>query len=105
VTNPAGIDAKMQRESLDLIQSLNQQRLDAMGDPEIATRINAYEMAYKMQTSAPELTDLSKEDPKTLEMYGVKAGEASFGMNCLLARRLVERGCRFINLYHGRQGP
>jgi hypothetical protein len=62
-------------------------------------------MAYKMQTSAPELTDLTKEDPKTLEMYGVKPGEASFAMNCLLARRLVERGVRFVNLYHARLGP
>jgi uncharacterized protein (DUF1501 family) len=100
VANPAGIDNKMQRDSLDLIQSLNKQHLETVGDPEIATRINSYEMAYKMQTSAPELTDLSKEDPKTLEMYGVKPGEASFAMNCLLARRLVERGVRFVNLYH-----
>jgi uncharacterized protein (DUF1501 family) len=94
------MDAKLQRDSLDLVQSLNKQRLQTIGDPEIATRINAYEMAYKMQTSAPELTDLSKEDPKTLEMYGVKPGEGSFAMNCLLARRLIERGVRFVNLYH-----
>ncbi|MEO6435739.1 MAG: DUF1501 domain-containing protein, partial [Tepidisphaeraceae bacterium] len=100
VANPKGIDAKLQRDSLDLMKSLNEHRLEAVGDPEIATRINAYEMAYKMQTSAPELTDLSKEDPKTLEMYGAKAGEGSFANNCLLARRLVERGVRFINLYH-----
>ena len=100
VSNPAGVDSKLQRDSLDLIQSLNKHRLETVGDPEIATRINSYEMAYKMQTSAPELTDLSKEDPKTLEMYGVKPGEASFAMNCLLSRRLIERGVRFVNLYH-----
>src|SRR5688500_2890604 len=100
VKNPAGIDATMQRDSLDLIKSLNAHRLEAIGDPEISTRINAYEMAYKMQTSAPELTDLAKEDPKTLEMYGAKPGEASFANNCLLARRLIERGVRFVNLYH-----
>ena len=100
VNNPAGIDAKLQRDSLDLIKGLNERHLTAVGDPEISTRINAYEMAYRMQTSAPELTDLSKEDPKTLEMYGAKPGEGSFANNCLLARRLIERGVRFVNLYH-----
>ena len=100
VSNPKGIDAKLQRDSLDLIRQLNERHLQAVGDPEIETRINSYEMAYKMQTSAPELTDLSKEDPKTLEMYGAKPGEASFANNCLLARRLIERGVRFVNLYH-----
>jgi hypothetical protein len=100
VANPAGIDAHMQRESLDLIRDLNAQRESAVNDPEINTRISAYELAYRMQTSAPELTDLSKEDPKTLEMYGAKPGQASFANNCLLARRLVERGVRFVNLYH-----
>ena len=90
----------MQRESLDLIRDLNAQREAAVNDPEINTRISAYELAYRMQTSAPELTDLSKEDPKTLAMYGAKPGEASFANNCLLARRLVERGVRFVNLYH-----
>jgi uncharacterized protein (DUF1501 family) len=100
VTNPKGIDSKLQRESLDLIKQLNERHLHAVGDPEIETRINSYELAYKMQTSAPELTDLSKEDKKTLEMYGAKPGEASFANNCLLARRLVERGVRFVNLYH-----
>src|SRR3954462_9661932 len=100
VANPKGIDPKLQRDSLDLMKSLNEHHLDAVGDPEIATRINSYEMAYRMQTSAPELTDLSKEDPKTLEMYGAKPGEGSFANNCLLARRLIERGVRFVNLYH-----
>jgi len=100
VSNPPGIDATMQRESLDLIRELNEHHLASVGDPEIATRINSFEMAYRMQTSAPELTDLSKEDPKVLEMYGAKPGEGSFANNCLLARRLIERGVRFVNLYH-----
>jgi hypothetical protein len=100
VGNPAGIDAAAQRQSLDLIHALDQHRLDAVGDPEISTRISAYELAYRMQTSAPELIDLSKESKETLEMYGAKPGEASFANNCLLARRLVERGVRFVQLYH-----
>jgi hypothetical protein len=100
VSNPAGIDARMQRQSLDLVHSLDQHRLDAVGDPEIATRISAYELAYRMQTSAPELIDISKESKETLEMYGAKRGEASFANNCLLARRLIERGVRFVQLYH-----
>ena len=100
VANPHGVDAQMQRESLDLIQTLNQQRLDSVGDPEIATRINSYELAYRMQTSAPELVDLSGESQATLDMYGAKAGENSFANNCLLARRLIERGVRFVNCYH-----
>src|SRR3984957_11474371 len=90
----------MQRESLDLLKSLNQYHLDEVGDPEIATRINAFEMAYRMQSSAPELMDISKESKATLEMYGAEPGKSSFANNCLLARRLVERGVRFVNLYH-----
>src|SRR5262249_3926803 len=70
------------------------------GDPEIATRIASYEMAYRMQSSAPELIDLSKETKQTLEMYGCESGKPSFATNCLLARRLVERGVRFVQLYH-----
>jgi len=100
VTNPPGVDARLQRDSLDLVRTLNQKRLDVVGDPEIATRINAYELAYRMQASAPELMDVSKESKETLEMYGAKPGEASFANNCLLARRLIERGVRFVNLYH-----
>ena len=100
VSNPAGIDATAQRQSLDLIHAMDQHRLDAVGDPEISTRISAYELAYRMQTSAPELIDLSKETKATLDMYGAKPGEASFANNCLLARRLVERGVRFVQLYH-----
>jgi hypothetical protein len=100
LANPAGITAKMQRRSLDALKDLNQQQLGVAGDPEISTRINSFEMAYRMQTSAPELMDISKESRETLEMYGAKPGEASFANNCLLARRLVERGVRFVQLFH-----
>src|SRR6185436_9411542 len=79
---------------------LNTSRLDVTGDPEISTRIAAYEMAYRMQSSAPELMDISSESPRTLEEYGVEPGKTSFANNCLLARRLVERGVRFVQLYH-----
>ena len=81
-------------------QELNQQHLDVVGDPEIATRINSIEMAYRMQTSAPELMDISKEPKHVLEMYGAEPGKSSFANNCLLARRLVERGVRFVQLFH-----
>ncbi|MHC5543583.1 DUF1501 domain-containing protein, partial [Singulisphaera rosea] len=100
VTNPEGIDARLQRDSLDLIRDMNERRLHDVGDPEIATRIASYELAYRMQSSAPELMDLSDESDETLELYGAKRGKPSFANNCLLARRLVERGVRFINLYH-----
>jgi hypothetical protein len=102
VSNPPGIDPRAQRDSLDLIRALNQQRLDVVGDPEIATRINAYEMAYRMQSRAPELMDFGQESAATLASYGAKPGDgkASFANNCLLARRLAERGVRFIQLYH-----
>jgi uncharacterized protein (DUF1501 family) len=100
LANPAGVTSKMQRRSLDVLKELNQQRLAVMGDPEISTRINSFEMAYRMQTSAPELMDIAKESKETLEMYGAKPGESSFANNCLLARRLVERGVRFVQLFH-----
>src|SRR5438132_3899455 len=100
LSNPAGINNKMQRRTLDLIKELNEQHLGAVGDPEIATRINSFEMAYRMQSSAPELTDVSKESPETLKMYGVEPGKPSYAMNCLLARRLIERGVRFVQLFH-----
>jgi uncharacterized protein (DUF1501 family) len=100
LSNPAGISDKMQRRTLDLIKELNQKHLGVMGDPEIATRINSFEMAYRMQSSGPELMDVSKESPETLKMYGVEVGKPSFAMNCLLARRLIERGVRFVQLYH-----
>ena len=101
VSNPDGVDPRLQRESIDLINEMNQHRLDLQGDPEILTRINAYEMAYRMQTSAPELMDLKQETPETLALYGAEPGKPSFANNCLLARRLVERGVRFVNCYHG----
>jgi hypothetical protein len=100
LSNPKGVDAEMQRDSLDTIKKLNSKRLEIVGDPEIATRISAFEMAYRMQTSAPELMDISKESKETLEMYGAEPGKSSFANNCLLARRLVERGVRFVQLFH-----
>lgn len=98
--NPSGIDQNRQREFISAVNDLNQMRLAETGDGEIATRIAAYEMAYRMQSSAPELIDLSDETQETLDLYGAKPGKASFANNCLLARRLVQRGVRFIQLYH-----
>jgi hypothetical protein len=100
LTSPPGISADRQGQTLDAIRDLNQSRLEATGDSEIATRIAAYEMAYRMQTSAPELIDLGRESRATLEMYGAQPGRVTFANNCLLARRLVERGVRFVQLYH-----
>jgi hypothetical protein len=100
LTSPKGISPENQKLTLDAVRDLNQARLDVTGDPEIATRIASYEMAYRMQSSGPELIDLSREDKSTLEMYGVEPGKPSFATNCLLARRLVERGVRFVQLYH-----
>jgi uncharacterized protein (DUF1501 family) len=94
------VDARLQRDSLDLVEALNRTRLEAMGDPEIATRIASYEMAFRLQTSAPELMDLKSESPATLEMYGADPDKPSFASACLLARRMVERGVRFVNIYH-----
>ena len=100
VTSPAGIDQRAQRDTLDLVGEFNRQRLAAIGDPEIATRIASYEMAYRLQTSAPELMDLKQEDQKTLDLYGVDPAKPSFARACLLARRMVERGVRFVNVYN-----
>ena len=100
LSSPAGVSRDRQKDVIDAIKDLNSDRLDVTGDPEIATRIASYEMAYRMQASAPELIDLSKEDAKTINAYGAKPGAASFANNCLLARRLVERGVRFVQLYH-----
>ncbi len=100
VSNPAGYDDQLQRDSLNLMSQLNRSRLATVGDPEIATRIAAYEMAYRMQTSAPRLMNLSGESPATLAMYGVDPTKPSYARNCLLARRLIESGVRFVNLYH-----
>ncbi|MCI0699889.1 MAG: DUF1501 domain-containing protein [Planctomycetia bacterium] len=97
---PPGVSTKEQGEFIDTVTDLNKLRLDATHDPEIQTRIAAYEMAYRMQTSAPELMDLSKEPKKVLEQYGAEVGKPSFAANCVLARRLVQRGVRFVQLYH-----
>ena len=100
LTNPDGVSETSRRESLDLLKKLNEEHLAANGDPEIATRIASYEMAYKMQSSVPDLVDISKEPQAVHEMYGTQPGKKSFANNCLLARRLVQRGVRFVQLYH-----
>ncbi|MBM3840480.1 MAG: DUF1501 domain-containing protein [Verrucomicrobia bacterium] len=100
VSNPKGITNQTRRELLDGIRQLNEIQLNAVGDPEIATRIEAYEMAYRMQTSVPELMDISKEPKEILDLYGAEPGKPSFANNCLLARRLAERDVRFIQLFH-----
>ena len=100
LSNPKGVDAQLQRDSLDTLKELNQKHLAAVGDPEIATRINSFEMAYRMQTSAPELMDITKESKETLDMYGAEPGKTNFATSCLLARRLVERGVRFVQIFH-----
>jgi hypothetical protein len=94
------VDNELQRDSLDSIRHLNQMRLGITGDPEISTRINSFEMAFRMQSSAPELMDLSREPKHILDQYGAEPGKASFANDCLLARRLVERGVRFVQIYH-----
>ena len=99
LSSPDGHSRSDRRRLLDAVQDLNHQHLAEVGDPEIATRISQYEMAYRMQMSVPELVDISKESPNTLEMYGAEPGKASFANNCLLARRLVERGVRIVQLY------
>ncbi len=100
LTNPKGITPASQKQALDALRDLNAARLTDTGDQEIATRISSYELAYRMQTSAPELIEISGETKQTLAMYGAEPGKPSFANNCLLARRLVERGVRFIQLYH-----
>ncbi len=99
LTNPQGHGSQDRRRVLDAVKALNEQQLATVQDPEIATRISQYEMAYRMQASVPELMDISREDPRTLEMYGAKPGAASFANNCLLARRLIERGVRMVQLF------
>jgi uncharacterized protein (DUF1501 family) len=99
VNSPPGYNAQLQGDTLDVVNRLNRQHLGAAGDPEIAARINAYEMAGRLQTSAPELTDLRSESRATLEMYGCEPDRPSFARACLLARRMVERGVRFVNIY------
>jgi uncharacterized protein (DUF1501 family) len=100
LANPRGISREMQRDSLDALKDLNEHVMEKTGDAEIATRINSFEMAYRMQESAPALMDLSKESQATLQMYGAEPGKNTYANNCLLARRMVERGVRFVQLYH-----
>jgi hypothetical protein len=100
LSNPPGITPKLQGGDIAAINALNRQRDAVLADPEIATRIAQYEMAFQMQTSVPDLMDVSAEGSKTLELYGCQPGDGSFAANCLLARRLAERGTRFIQLYH-----
>jgi len=100
LSNPKGVDQQIQRDSLDTIKRLNQKHLDVVGDPEIATRINSFELAYRMQLSAPELMDLSREPKHILDLYGAEPGKGSFANSCLLARRMVERGVRFVEIFH-----
>jgi hypothetical protein len=111
LTSPGGVSAEMQRKTIAAIRDLNQSRLDTLGDPEIATRIASYELAFRMQSAAPELLDFSSETKETLELYGVNRIDGpsgtrgggvnrAFAVNCLLARRLIERGVRVVNLFH-----
>ncbi|MDY3553857.1 DUF1501 domain-containing protein [Gemmata sp. JC717] len=100
LTNPPGVGAEQQKDVIDAVARLNQMQNAAVDDPEIATRIGQYELAFRMQTSVPELMDLSKEPAKVLESYGTKGADGSFAANCLLARRMAQKGVRFIQLYH-----
>src|SRR5260370_6111155 len=100
LTSPQGDGAQRQRDVVDAVQQLNRLQNDIVDDPEIATRISQYEMAFRMQTSVPSLRDFSGETQPTLAMYGIQGPDGSFGANCLMARRLAERGVRFIQLYH-----
>ena len=100
LSNPPGIDSQVQRDSLDTLGRLNRVRLDAVGDPEIATRISSFEMAFRMQSVAPEVMDIGREPRHVLAMYGAEPGKPSFANTCVLARRLVERGVRFVEIFH-----
>ncbi len=100
VSNPDGVTPQQQREIIDTIKGINTLRNQELDDPEVESRLTTYEMAFRMQTSVPELTDLSKEPKSVIDMYGCVPGDGSFASNCLLARRLAERGVRFIQLYH-----
>ncbi len=100
LASPAGLTRRQERQYVDLLTDLNRVQAAHVGDPEIETRIAAYEMAYRMQSSAPELVDLARESQATLDFYGAVPGQPSYANNCLLARRMVERGVRFVQLYH-----
>jgi hypothetical protein len=100
VNNPAGVGTRQQRDIVDAVSQINSLRNQELQDPEITTRLAGYEMAFRMQASVPELTDMSSEPQHIVEQYGCTPGDGSFASNCLLARRLAERGVRFIQLYH-----
>jgi len=100
LSNPQGVDKELQRDTLDAVKQMNEMRLAKTGDPEISTRINSFEMAFRMQSVAPEIMDISNESKETLELYGAEPGKPSFANNCLLARRLVEKGVRCVELFH-----
>ena len=98
--NPKGVTRAQQRQTIEAVNLLNQRRFESVGDPEITSRIAAFEMAFRMQDVAPEVIDITREPASVLEMYGAEPGTRSFANNCLLARRLVERGVRFVELFH-----
>ena len=100
VANPPGVSASHQRDLIDAVAALENHRLRSLADPEIATRVKQYELAFRMQSSVPALADLSGETAETLALYGAQPGKATVGTNCLMARRLVERGVRFVHVYH-----
>ena len=100
IDNPPGVNADLERKTVEAVSALDKARYEQVHDPEILTRISQYEMAFKMQSSVPDLMDMSKEPQHVLDAYGAKPGDGSFASNCLLARKLAERGVRFIQLYH-----
>jgi len=100
VNSPAGVDPQLQRDTLDVVGALNRKRMTDASAPEVATRMASYEMAFRLQTSAPELMDLKGESRETLALYGCDPDKPSFARACLLARRMIERGVRFVNIYH-----
>jgi hypothetical protein len=100
IDDPAGVSSKLQAKTIDAVNALDQRRYQAVHDPEILTRVSQYEMAFKMQSSVPDLVDMSREPRSVLDAYGAHPGDGSFASNCLLARRLAERGVRFMQLYH-----
>jgi hypothetical protein len=100
VANPPGVSPAHQRDLIETVAALEHHRLGTVADPEVATRIRQYELAFRMQASVPALADLADETPETLALYGAEPGKATVGTNCLMARRLVERGVRFVHLYH-----
>ncbi|MCA9270630.1 MAG: DUF1501 domain-containing protein, partial [Planctomycetales bacterium] len=100
LTNPAGVDSGRQKDVVDAVRTLNDAAAAQQDDPEAATRVAQLELAFKMQMSVPKLMDISDETPETLNLYGCSGADGSFAYNCLLARRLAQRGVRFIHLYH-----